>query len=148
MDVEITPERPREGSIVEEVARGTRVDGVDAVVAIRRGEVGDPGRRERRQRGGITGRPTTQRSTLGLDTGFDRTIELSETGRRGPIRRDTRREAGVDREVEGCSSRVDFGLGFIELGRDPLVYGVLTDDRKHGVYIAVHVHHRADRTAG
>src|SRR5438046_1620625 len=130
MHVEIAPERPCEGGIVEEVARCARVDCVDTVVAIRRREVGDPGLAERRQRGVITGCPTAQRSTLGLDAGFDRTIELSETGGRGRIRRDTSREAGVDRKVEGCSSRVDFGLGFIELGRDPLVYGVLTDDRK------------------
>src|SRR5438477_13150367 len=116
MDVEITPERPREGSIVEEVARGTRVDGVDAVVAIRRREVGDPGRRERRQRGGITGRPTTQRSTLGLDTGFDRTIELSETGRRGPIRWDTRREACVDLELSTYVTRIVCHFGLIKVG--------------------------------
>ena len=149
MHVLITAHRPGERDGVRRVARGGRVDRINAVVTIRRAEASggrNPRGAERGQRRGIARRAAI-RAALDLHASLDGAVELAEARRRARPRH-VHTESAVDREVERRPGGIQVGFGLIELGRDPRIDGVLTDDCIHGIHVVSHVDHGSDHTTG
>ncbi len=136
----------REGNHVQSIAGASGVDDVDALIAIRGGEILNPGARECREHRVVT-RGGAARPTVGLHPGLDRAIDLREARRRAGAR-DAVGEPGVNRKVEsGHRIGHEIGVRFVQFRRNPRQSGILADDRENLSRVVRHVHHRADRPA-